>query len=169
MRWLTNENSKVNTESSVLNRWQQWGGSALGRMLFSRFLGFMAPYTGSVKPLVLELEPGRSLVALNDRRFVRNHLNSIHAIALANLGEVASGLAVLAALPENVKAIVTKLEIEYVKKARGTLHAFGSAELPPNITEPTTQIALAEIKDEIGDVVAQVKVHWQLRLKEEET
>ena len=157
----------MSVESKVLNRWQQWGGSAFGRRLYSRFLGFMAPYSGSIKPLVLKLEPGSSLIELKDRRFVRNHLHSIHAIALANLGEVASGLALLATLPDNVKAIVTKLEIEYLKKARGTLHAYGSADLPSNITEPVTQIALAEIKDETGDIVAQLKVYWRLRLKEE--
>ena len=157
----------MSMESRVLQHWQRWGGSALGRWLYSRFLGFMAPYTGSIKPLVLKLEPGSALIELKDRRFVRNHLNSIHAIALANLGEVSSGLALLAALPENVKAIVTKLEIEYLKKARGTLHAEGSAEVPFVITQPTAQMAYAEIKDELGDVVANIEVTWQIRLKEE--
>jgi len=129
-------------------------------------LGRMAPYSGSIRPLVLQLEPGYARIALQDRHGLRNHLNSIHAIALANLGELASGLAMLAALPEDVKAIVTSLEIEYVKKARGRLQAEGRAEPPGVITEPTTQIVRAEISDETGDIVARLNVHWQLRPKE---
>ena len=100
----------------VLSLWQRWGKTAFGRRLYSLMLGRMAPYSGSIRPLVLQLEPGYARISLRDRRCLRNHLHSIHAIALANLGELASGLAMLAALPDDVKAIVTGLEIEYVKK-----------------------------------------------------
>jgi len=153
-------------EGRVLSRWQRWGKTALGRRFYSLLLGRMAPYSGSIRPLVLHLEPGYARIALRDRRALRNHLHSIHAIALANLGELASGLAMLAALPDDVKAIVTGLEIEYLKKARGRLQAEGRAEPPGVITEPTTQIVQAEIRDETGDIVARLNVHWQLRLKE---
>jgi len=153
-------------EGRVLSRWQRWGKTALGRRLYSLMLGRMAPYSGSIRPLVLQIEPGYARISLRDRRALRNHLNSIHAIALANLGELASGLAMLAALPDDVKAIVTRLEIEYLKKARGRLQAEGRAEPPGVITEPTTQIVHAEISDETGDIVARLNVHWQLRPKE---
>jgi len=153
-------------EGRVLSLWQRWGKTAFGRRLYSLMLGRMAPYSGSIRPLVLQLEPGYARIALRDRRGLRNHLHSIHAIALANLGELASGLAMLAALPDDVKAIVTRLDIEYVKKARGRLQAEGRAEPPGIVTEPTTHIVRAEISDAAGDIVARLNVYWQLRPKD---
>jgi len=153
-------------EGRVLSLWQRWGKTALGRRLYNRVLAYMVPYSGSIRPLVLRLEPGCVRIELRDRRALRNHLHSIHAIALANLGELASGLAMLAALPDDVKAIVIRLEVEYLKKARGRLLAEGRADVPGIITEPVTQVVLAEISDEAGDVVARLRVHWQLRPKD---
>jgi len=149
-------------EQRLIAMWSRYGGSSLGRKIFSYVLGRTAPYTGSIKAEVLSLTPGSVQVTLKDRRSVRNHLNSIHAIALANLGELASGLAMISAIPADTKAIVVNLDIEYLKKARGRLIAEGSAAPPKNITESINSIASAEIKDENGDTVSRIKVHWRL-------
>ena len=150
-----------------MSQWNRYGGSTLGRKIFSYVLGRTAPYSGSIKAEVLSLAPGSVQIALKDRRSLRNHLNSVHAIALANLGELASGLAMISAVPLNTRAIVVNLEIEYLKKARGRLIAEGSATPPDSITESINSIALAEIKDAEGDTVSKVKVHWRLSPKED--
>ncbi len=154
------------TGHRVLSLWNRWGKTALGRRLYSFILGRTAPYSGSIGAQVIALRPGFARVALKDRRAVRNHLNSIHAIALANLGELASGLAMISALPSSVRAIVVNLDIEYVKKARGNLLAEGRVTPPGNITSSVTCIAEAEITNTEGDVVARMKVHWRLSPKE---
>lgn len=145
----------------LLRSWESLSRRPGGRWLFSRLLARTAPYSGSIGARVLALEPGRAVLRLRDRRSVRNHLRSVHAIALANLGELASGLAAMAALPSGVRGIPTEIHIRYLKKARGTLTAHGSARLPEVIDHARTE-ALAEIRDTSGEVVAEVRVQWEL-------
>lgn len=121
----------------------------------------MIPYSGSIGAIVLELEPGRVRVRLRDRRAVRNHLGSIHAIALANLGELTSGLALVGALGPEARGILTGLDVRYRKKARGTLEALASCRVP-TVTGPMDRTVEAEIRDADGDVVATVTAHWRL-------
>lgn len=144
-------------ESMIMDRWDRAKGSRLGRRLFSRALGRYAPYTGTIDSRVEELEPGRSLVSLRDRKAVRNHLNSIHAVALSNLTEVAGSLAIIASMQPNTRMIPVRLETEYLKKARGTLTAAGSCEAP----EPGFEGELrgnVVIRDSGGDEVARGRV-----------
>jgi len=152
-------------EGRLIALWQRLGGSAAGRSIFSWMLRYFVPYSGSVHPQLLQFEPGYVRIGMRDRRPLRNHLQSIHAIALANLGELASGLAMLSTLPDGIQAIVTRLEIDYLKKARGPLLAIGRYGPPPAITDTVVQIVQAEISDAAGDVVARLRVHWQLRPK----
>jgi acyl-coenzyme A thioesterase PaaI-like protein len=119
----------------------------------------MIPYTGSIHPLVLELRPGYAKVQMRDRRAVRNHLRSIHAIALMNLGEVTTGLAMTLAMPDGARGIVTGLSMEYVKKARGLLTAECTAP-PFDATVSAQHDFHADIVDASGDVVARATAHW---------
>ena len=107
------------------------------------------------------LEPGHARVHLADRRRVRNHLRSIHAIALANLGEMTTGLALVGAMPASVRGILTGIETEYKKKARGLLEAECHCDVPA-VSETIEQVVEAEIRDESRDVVAVVRARWRL-------
>jgi acyl-coenzyme A thioesterase PaaI-like protein len=111
--------------------------------------------------VVEEFDPGRVRVRLPDRPAVRNHLRSVHAVALVNLGELTTGLAILSACPPTTRGIVLALEAEYLKKARGTLEAL--AEVAPiSVTEAREEWVQADIRDPGGEVVAVVRARWRL-------
>jgi len=158
--------------AALLANWQRLRGVPGGRWLFSRVVGRQAPYSGSIGAIVRELEPGRAVLTLADRRSVRNHLASVHAVALTNLGELASGLALLTDLPAGTQGIVTGIEVEFAKKARGLLTATGLASAP-GLAElangEVERIATAEIEDSGHDQVAGVRVRWRIRRKGDQT
>lgn len=139
--------------------WSRFRRFPAGDRLFSWALGRMVPYTGSIGAVVRELAPGHARVELADRRKVRNHLDSVHAVALMNLAEMSTGLALNTGLPDDARAILVRLTIEYVKKARGTLTSECTIE-PPGTSERQEVEVAAVIRDVSGEVVAKAAARW---------
>jgi len=165
MRWtnemITKMRRKLLRPQQILKVWSNFNQVPGGRVAFSKLLGSMIPYTGSVSPLVTHLARGEASVEMADHRSVRNHLNSIHALALANLAEFPAGLSLHTAIPENARAILVKLEIEYLKKARGTLTSKATLEhTVEHLEAPTNVLVHSEIRDASGTTVASARTTW---------
>lgn len=159
------DSAKRDPVANLQKFWRVLKTFPAGKWVFSRMLGWMVPYSGSVGAKVLDLRPGYAKLSLRDRRKVRNHLNSIHAIALANLGELTSGLAMLSYMDTDIRAIITGITIDYYKKARGTLVAECQCEIP-RISGDTEYVVQTEIKDLDNDVVCCVSAKWRLGLRQ---
>ena len=146
--------------------WLRLQNIPLGSWIFNRLLRYINPYTGALKARIVKLEPGYARLELKDRRAIRNHLNSIHAIALTNLGEFTSGMALISLFGENMRGIPKDIHIEFIKKARGLLSAECKTSLPEFTTEIEHMVE-AVISNEENEVVAKVSVKWLLGFKKE--
>jgi len=153
----SNENPVVRLQKL----WLQLESLPGGTWLFSRLLAWFIPYTGTIGANIKILKPGFAKIQMRDRRRVRNHLRSIHALALANLGEYTSGLAMLGVLPANIRGIPTEISTEYFKKARGVLTAESHCAIP-EITDDTDFKVFADIRNAEGEQVARTTVNWRL-------
>ncbi len=146
---------------TLLGTWQRLRAWPAGTWLFSKLLGRSVPYSGTIGAHVRDLGRGHARLTLRDRRAVRQHLSSIHAVALVNLGELTSGLALVSALPAGVRAIVLGLSADFYKKARGTVSAETTIS-PPVVTGPVEMPVTAELRDSTNDLVCRVTVRWRL-------
>jgi acyl-coenzyme A thioesterase PaaI-like protein len=146
------------SRNMIRQGWDLMSGVPGGKAVFSRLIGTMAPYSGSIHAHVSVLRIGHSEVLLHDRRAVRNHLDCVHAIALANLAELAGNVALAYSLPDDARFIVSGMEIEYTKKARGTITAVG--EPPPVRTSARAAYDVPVIlRDASGEQVAKAVLH----------
>lgn len=142
-----------NLPAGLRRAWHTLEKVPLGRAVFSRMLGTLAPYTGSIGATVVELGPGRAKAVLEDRPHVRNHLQSIHAVALVNLAELTGNTALAYSMPDDARFIVAGLSIDYKKKARGRITAEGVC--PPIADNRRAEYEVhVTMRDEAGDVVA---------------
>ncbi len=146
----------------ILNGWKKASQIPLGKCFFSWIVKRAIPYTGALGSEIILLEAGHSEVKLKDRRGVRNHLSSIHAMALANLGEFATGLAVITALPADMRAILKGFQIEYLKKARGTLIAKADFNYTSSTSDAQDVEVVGNIYNTDQEIVAQVKALWRV-------
>lgn len=156
---LTSAVRQIASPASLKKLWATLRVVPGGGRLMGSIIGRMAPYTGTIQPEILALDVGYSKVAMRDRRRVRNHLNSVHAIALMNLGEVATGTAMLVSAPEGTRAIITHLAMDYLKKARGVITAECSCVVPQSSERREYEIH-ADLRNAEGEVVARAHAKW---------
>lgn len=145
----------------LLNAWRRVGRWPGGEATMSWLIGKLVPYTGTVRPRIRKLEVGLAQASIEDRRGLRNHLQSVHAIALANIAEFTGSLALVTRVPEEKRWIVTGLDLDYLKKARGRIVAtcdVRDLELPED-GEAEAEVVL---RDQDGDEVTRARVRLKV-------
>ena len=102
---------------------------------------------------MLQYEAGECRIRIADRRGVRNHIGTVHAIALCNMAEMAGGLATDATIPAGTRWIPKGMSVRYLKKASGRMTA--TAQVPALADAAVAQDlhALVEVRDDAGEIV----------------
>jgi acyl-coenzyme A thioesterase PaaI-like protein len=141
------------SRNMLRDSWDRLSRLPGGKRVFSALVGRAAPYTGSIDARIEALRPGYARVVMDDRRAVRNHLRSVHAVALVNLAELTANAALAYGLPDDGRFIVTGLEIEYLKKARGPITGECDCPVPESSERREYRVAVS-MRDTAGDEVA---------------
>lgn len=110
-------------QNNTLNILEKVRRLPAGLRLFSRLVTFKAPYFSSIRPVFLALEPGYAKARISNRRSVRNHLGTVHAIAMANLCEFVGGTLMEVSISPKMRWIPRGMTIRYLGLARSDLTA----------------------------------------------
>ena len=92
-------------------------GPLVGERLFSFAFSQVAPYFWSIRPRFTVIEPNHAEVVIPKRRAVKNHIGTVHAIALCNGLEAAMGLVAEATCPDHQRWLPRGLNVEYLAKS----------------------------------------------------
>ncbi|CAA0080989.1 Uncharacterised protein [Zhongshania aliphaticivorans] len=144
----------------TLKLWQKMAAYPAGRQLFSKGVCLKAPYFGTIKPVFEELDTGRAVVRIKERRALHNHIRSVHAIALCNLAEVAGGVVCEASMPAGMRWIPAGMTVRYLGSAKGVLRGYATMR-DIVVGEKGLVPVTVEVKNTAGDVVfdAEISMH----------
>eukprot|EP00047_Mylnosiga_fluctuans_P010538 m.16791 g.16791 ORF g.16791 m.16791 type:complete len:209 (+) comp3177_c0_seq1:59-685(+) len=155
----------------LLTLWDACAHVPLGQYAATFVVGLIAPYSASMGAVITKLEPGTAEVILPGRPWLRNPFASIHAVALTNLGELASGSAAVSAMEalsregHKVRGIVSGLQTRFAKKARGTIRATSTVVVPSEDGKHILKAhAVLRDRDGAGDIVAEFTADWTVEV-----
>jgi hypothetical protein len=130
------------------------------KMIFNIIIKLSSPYSGSINPNIKYFDNTRCICYIIDKRSIHNPFKSIHALALANLGELTSGLDVMEMLKSiNKRGIVTKIKSEYYKKACGKITSYC------DINHFKDNKIVSLLYNTNNELVCKVVCYWEIKNK----
>ena len=133
----------------VYDRLQQY---PLGKVLFTKAVCHQAPYFSTIRPLITDLRANYCEVQIKKRRSVTNHINTVHAIAMCNMAELAGGLMTDVSIPKGARWIPAGMTVQYIKKAKTDLTAVADAS-DIDLSVTGNVVIPVDVKDTNGDIV----------------
>ena len=147
-----------------------WRRAVSGRPgALTRVFWLWIPFNKPHRFRIGSLAEGAASVEAPARRWNRNHLGTVHACALATIGEFAAGLALLGAFdPTEYRLIMSRLEVDYTRRATGRIVALAAVELGAlrddlSVSGVARSVVESQLQDGEGEVVARVRTHWQVK------
>ena len=146
-------------KNKVLRLWERFSTTPLRRWLFSRIVCFRAPYFGSIMPLFVSMQPGEVVIQMRKRRRVKNHIGTVHAIAMCNLAELAAGTMMEVSIPGSHRWIPKNMSVEYLSKAETDVRAIATLSPLPEFGSDASEIQVpVAILNHHGETVMKASI-----------
>ncbi|WP_144395426.1 hotdog fold domain-containing protein [Pleionea sediminis] len=146
----------------TLSTFQKLSKFIWGKKIFSFVVSRVAPYFGSIKPLITHLEPNHCICFIKKRRAVQNHIKTVHVIAICNGLEMAMGVMAEASVPKHLRWIPKGMTVNYTAKANSDIRCI--AKVNPEDWKPGDMLVPVQALD-INDTVV-VEGHIKLWITE---
>ena len=146
------------TGNTPLELYNIFQNKKYGKESINIMVGILSPYSGSIYPTIDLYNENECRCIINECFSLKNPFNSIHAIALNNLGELTSGLLMVHHLKtKNKKGIVTNISCQYYKKAKGMITCVS------NINSLKDGLIVSKLFDKNNVLVCQVITTWNIK------
>ncbi|PIW59454.1 hotdog fold domain-containing protein [Shewanella sp. CG12_big_fil_rev_8_21_14_0_65_47_15] len=155
-------NTAEKKTNKVLALYQRTRRYPFGQKIFSIIVSRMAPYFGTIKPLITELRLNRCACLIKKRHAVHNHIKTVHVIAICNGLEMAMGVMAEASIPKHLRWIPKGMSLDYTAKAGSDILCV--AEVTPEQWIPGDMLVPVTAYDTQGVIV--VKGHIKLWISE---
>jgi acyl-coenzyme A thioesterase PaaI-like protein len=137
----------------LINLYDRLAPLPLGKRVFSLAYQVAAPYFLTIPAHVEWVERGRASATMAQMPWVRNHLGTVHAIALCNLAEYTMGVVAEATVPSTHRWVPKGMSVEYLAKARGRMHATAVLLLPDPLADRQEIPVTVAVSDPGGETV----------------
>ncbi|HNH45340.1 MAG TPA: DUF4442 domain-containing protein [Agitococcus sp.] len=142
----------------------KWLPANIRATVISKIFGKVVPYVGTSGLLYEEITPERVVVSIKNQRKVQNHINNVHAAAMALLAETATGFIVGMNLPDDKLPLIKTLKVSYYKRTQGDMRAVATLT-PEDIarieSEPKGEVLVPVIvTDESGGEPIKCEMLW---------
>lgn len=155
--------SKSNRISKIVNATAKLP-AGLRTTLLSTAFGRVVPLVGTAGIRYDLVTPNKMICSIKNRRPVQNHINGVHAAAMALLAETATGFVVGMNVPDDRIMLIKSLHVDYKRPTKGDMMAIATLtdqqrELIIN-TEKGELLVDVKVTDESGQEPIQCQMLW---------
>ncbi|OYU43991.1 MAG: DUF4442 domain-containing protein [Burkholderiales bacterium PBB4] len=132
--------------------------------LRNRVMGRAVPFTGTAGLNFAEMSPEQVVITVPNVRRVQNHIQGVHAAAMALLAETATGMVVGMNVRDDCLPLCKTLHIDFKRRAQGGLRAVARvspAQRELMLKNDKGEVSvLVQVSDESGEQPIQCEFIW---------
>ncbi|AXY59122.1 MULTISPECIES: DUF4442 domain-containing protein [Acinetobacter] len=132
--------------------------------LWSKAFGRVVPMVGTAGIKYIEVSRNTVIVELKNHRGMQNHINQLHAVAMALLAETATGFVTGMNVPDTSIVLIKSMKIDYKRPSKGDMRAVATltdAQIQEmQSTDKGETLVSVVLTDESGQEPVQAEMLW---------